>query len=463
MERDGRANRYSPETRERAVRMVLENQGSDEDRSAAIRAMAPKIGCRRETPSPLGGAVGDRYREPGWCEQPGAGPDQGAGTRGPGTAAGERDPEEGQRVFCPRSRTCRAGAAVQRDGARPPVQAMIAFIDEFGMRPPSVRGPCRTRPAWGQAIVAPSVRATMAARSAGFCRSPHPRITRTSRRPAILRERAVVPRRDAELMPEVRRVWEENLQVYGVCKVWRQLRREGFDVAVRRLSRTDGVHLLTTVARLMKKMGIQGVIRGKSRKTTIPDPALPCPRDKVNRQFRAPAPNRLWGRPSWRHRSEPDGRRLHICLDLAGRPAWPSDQWRPHAELYVAFVIDTFADRIVGWRASRSRQTQFVLPSRDHGSRTTLSGGGGPRTGPARAPSGRGSDPPFGSRRAISIAALRRTTGPRRASNHRSLRGLSRPHRGHGPPSPSATATIMPWPRPSSGRSRPRSSTVSGP
>ena len=218
----------------------------------------------------------------------------------------------------------------------------------------------------------------------------------TARDPSRASGRA---RRDAELMPEIRRVWEENLQVYGVCKVWRQLRREGFDVAVRRLSRTDGVHLLTTVARLMKKMGIQGVIRGKPQKTTIPDPALPCPRDKVNRQFRAPAPNRLWGRPSWRHRSEPDGRRLHIRLDLAGRPAWPSDQWRPHAELYVAFVIDTFADRIVGWRASRSRQTQFVLPSRDHGSRTTLSGGGGPRTGPARAPSGRGSDPPFGPRR----------------------------------------------------------------
>jgi transposase InsO family protein len=89
-------------------------------------------------------------------------------------------------------------------------------------------------------------------------------------------------KRDAELRPHIQRVFDANWQVYGVRKVWRQLRREGFDVA------------RCTVARLMRAMDIQGVIRGKPQKTTIPDKKLPCPLDKVNRQFRVPAPNMLW-------------------------------------------------------------------------------------------------------------------------------------------------------------------------
>ena len=125
-------------------------------------------------------------------------------------------------------------------------------------------------------------------------------------------------------MPVVRRVREENFRVYGVCKVWRQMCREGFDVA------------RCTVARLMKKTELQGVVRGRPRKTTIPDPALPCPLDRANRQFRAPAPNRLW------------------VSDFTYVSTW-------QGFAYVAFVIDAFADRIVGWRVSRSRQIQFVL------------------------------------------------------------------------------------------------------
>lgn len=96
--------------------------------------------------------------------------------------------------------------------------------------------------------------------------------------PARLSERA---KRDAELRPEIARVFDANFRVYGVRKVWRQLEREGFDVA------------RCTVARLMRSMGLQGVIRGKPIKTTRSDKAAPCPLDKVNRQFRAPAPNRL--------------------------------------------------------------------------------------------------------------------------------------------------------------------------
>src|SRR5438105_319155 len=97
--------------------------------------------------------------------------------------------------------------------------------------------------------------------------------------PAKLPARA---RQDAALKIDIRRVFEENFRVYGVRKVWRQLKREGFDVA------------RCTVSRLMRDMGLRGVIRGKSVKTTISDKAAPCPLDHVNRQFKAPRPNVLW-------------------------------------------------------------------------------------------------------------------------------------------------------------------------
>jgi putative transposase len=152
--------------------------------------------------------------------------------------------------------------------------------------------------------------------------------------PARLSDRA---KRDEELRPQIQRVFDANWQVYGVRKVWRQLRREGFDVA------------RCTVARLMKAMGIQGVIRGKPQKTTIPDKKLPCPLDKVNRQFRVPAPNMLW------------------VSDFTYVATWKgprhghSDQWRSHGSIYVAFVIDAYARRIVGWRVSTTPHAGFVL------------------------------------------------------------------------------------------------------
>jgi putative transposase len=131
-------------------------------------------------------------------------------------------------------------------------------------------------------------------------------------------------KRDAGLCPEIHRVWEENFQVYGVRKVWRQLRREGIEIA------------RCTTARLMKQMGLAGVIRGKPVKTTVSNPAAPCPRDKVNRLFQAPRPNMLW------------------VSDFTYVATW-------QGFVYVAFVIDVFARRIVGWRVSRSAQTGFVL------------------------------------------------------------------------------------------------------
>jgi len=96
--------------------------------------------------------------------------------------------------------------------------------------------------------------------------------------PNLLSDRA---KRDEEMKPQIERVFEENLSVYGVRKVWHQMRREGSDIA------------RCTVARLMKDIEIEGVVCGKKPKTTIPDNALPCPLDMVNRQFRAPAPNVL--------------------------------------------------------------------------------------------------------------------------------------------------------------------------
>jgi transposase InsO family protein len=130
--------------------------------------------------------------------------------------------------------------------------------------------------------------------------------------------------RDAKLSREIKRVFDENFQVYGVRKVWRQLLREGHTAA------------RCTVERLMKKMGLEGVIRGKRMKTTVPDKAAPCPLDHVNRQFRAERPNVLW------------------VSDFTYVSTWTGF-------VYVAFVIDAFARRIVGWRASRTAHAGFVL------------------------------------------------------------------------------------------------------
>lgn len=131
-------------------------------------------------------------------------------------------------------------------------------------------------------------------------------------------------RRDRVLIPLIERVWQANLQVYGADKVWRQLNREGVVVA------------RCTVERLMRRQGLRGVIRGKVVRTTISNSAAPCPQDRVNRQFKADRPNQLW------------------VSDFTYVSTWQG--WQ-----YVAFVIDVFARRIVGWRVSSSMHTDFVL------------------------------------------------------------------------------------------------------
>ncbi len=193
---------------------------------------------------------------------------------------------------------------------------MIAFIDAhrdaYGVEPI-----CRVLP------IAPSTWHEHAARRAD---------------PSRLPARA---KRDEVLKEEVRRVFDENFGVYGVRKVWRQMKREGFDIA------------RCTVARLMKSMGLQGVIRGKPVKTTISDKAAPCPLDKVNRQFQAPAPNRLW------------------VSDFTYVSTW-------RGFVYVAFVIDAYARRIVGWRVSRTAHANFVLDALEQAlhDRRPIHGGG---------------------------------------------------------------------------------------
>ena len=193
---------------------------------------------------------------------------------------------------------------------------MIAFIDEhretYGVEPI-----CRVLP------IAPSTYHAHAARRAD---------------PDKLPARA---KRDATLMAEIRRVWEDNFQVYGVRKIWRQLAREGIVVA------------RCTVARLMRAMGLQGAVRGKPVRTTVSDKAAPCPLDRVNRQFQAPRPNALW------------------VADFTYVLTWAGF-------VYGAFVIDAFARRIVGWRVSRTAHAGFVLDALEQAlhARRPVQGGG---------------------------------------------------------------------------------------
>ena len=148
-------------------------------------------------------------------------------------------------------------------------------------------------------------------------------------------------RRDADLREKIQRVFDENFHVYGVRKVWRQLRREGESLA------------RCTVERLMRGMGLRGVVRGRPVRTTLSDRKAPCPLDKVNRQFQASRPNALW------------------VSDFTYVATW-------QGFVYVAFVIDAFARRIVGWRASRTAHTGFVLDALEQAlhERRPVHGGG---------------------------------------------------------------------------------------
>ncbi|WP_429205307.1 IS3 family transposase [Massilia sp. UYP11] len=278
--------KYSPEVAERAVRMVSEAGSQYESQWAAITSIAAKIGC---TPETLRRWVRQQARDTG--QRP-----------GPTTAEEERVKalEREVRELRKANEILRLASGFFRPGgARPPLQAVRAFIDRY-------------RHAYG---VEPICKVMQVA-SSGYWR-----YAAQQRNPAL---RCARVQRDEVLSVDIERVWQANLQVYGADKVWRQLRREGTDVA------------RCTVERLMRKTGLRGVMRGKGVRTTLADAKAPCPLDRVNRQFKAQRPNQLW------------------VSDFTYVSTW-------QGFVYVAFVIDVFARRIVGWRVSSSMQTDFVL------------------------------------------------------------------------------------------------------
>ena len=176
---------------------------------------------------------------------------------------------------------------------------MVAFIDAH-------RDAYGVEPICAQLPIAPSLYYERKARQADPERVP-PRL-----------------RRDEALRPEIQRIHEENFGVYGARKVWRQLGREDIDVA------------RCTVERLMRSLGLQGVVRGRKCRTTIGDESAERPLDRVNRQFVAKRPNQLW------------------VADFTYVATWSGF-------VYAAFVIDVFARRIIGWRVARSMSAELVL------------------------------------------------------------------------------------------------------
>ncbi|WP_375572370.1 IS3 family transposase [Seohaeicola saemankumensis] len=279
-------NKFSPEVRERAVRLVFDNEGQHGSRWQAIMSIAAKIGCAPQT-------LND------WVKKA-----EVNGGKRPGVSSEMADrmkalERENRELRQANEILRKASAYFCAGGARPPVEVMVGFIDAH-------RDAHGVEPICNVLLIAPSTYYDHLAKRAD---------------PTRRSDRA---RRDETMRPEIRRVFEENWSVYGVRKVWHQLRREGFTVA------------RCTVARLMKDMDIQGIIRGKPHRTTIPDKKQPCPLDKVNRQFRVPAPNMLW------------------VSDFTYVATWKGFA-------YVAFVIDAYARRIVGWRVSTSPHAGFVL------------------------------------------------------------------------------------------------------
>ncbi len=204
------------------------------------------------------------------------------------------------------------------------------------------------------------------------CRSPRRRTTST--RPG--RPIRAASRRGSSAMRElctsIQRVWDENFRVYGASKVWRQLKREGSPVA------------RCTVERLMRRLGLEGVVRGRRCRTTIPADLAERPADLVNRDFTATGPNQLW------------------VADLTYVATWTGF-------VYVAFVIDVFARRIVGWRVTSSLQTDLALDALEQALYAR------------RATSG--SDPSQRSRQSIPVDSLHGTPG---RSRYRSFGGQRR-------------------------------------
>ncbi|EPK8382134.1 IS3 family transposase [Escherichia coli] len=278
--------RFSPEVRQRAVRMVLESQGEYDSQWAAICSIAPKTGC---TPETLRVWVRQYER------------DTGGGDGGLTTAERQRLKElerENRELHRSNNILRQASAYFCEGGVRPPLEKIMPLLDKL-------REQYGVGPVCSELHIAPS--------TYYHCQQqrhhPDKRCTRAQR--------------DDWLKREIQRVYDENHQVYGVRKVWRQLLREGIRVA------------RCTVARLMAVMGLAGVLRGKKVRTTVSRKTV-ATGDRVNRQFVAERPDQLW------------------VADFTYVSTW-------QGFVYVAFIIDVFAGYIVGWRVSSSMETTFVL------------------------------------------------------------------------------------------------------
>nr|WP_087205762.1 IS3 family transposase [Yoonia vestfoldensis] len=283
-------NRHTPaypaELRERGVRLFRENRADYASDTAAYKAIAPKLGC-----SP------DSLRV--WCQQA----ERDAGQRA-GLTIAEKDrikelEREVRELRQANEILKKASALFRSGGARPPVSQMIVFIDDH-RRVHGVEPICRVL---------------------GIAPSTYYALKAVERDPDLASDRA---KQDQLDMAAIKEAFDGSRGRYGARKVWHQLRRSGHDIA------------RCTVERLMKAMGLQGVVRGKKVTTTNPDTAQPCPDDKVNRAFVAAMPNQLW------------------VSDFTYVSSW-------QGMVYVAFVIDVFARKIVGWRVSTSMTTGFVL------------------------------------------------------------------------------------------------------
>ncbi|EJW0618697.1 IS3 family transposase, partial [Escherichia coli] len=278
--------RFSPEVRQRAVRMVLESQSEYDSQWATICSIAPKIGC---TPETLRVWVRQHER------------DTGGGDGGLTTAERQRLKElerENRELRRSNDILRQASAYFGEGGVRPPLEKMMPLLDKL-------REQYGVGPVCSELHIAPS--------TYYHCQQQrhHPD------------KRSARAQHDDWLKREIQRVYDENHQVYGVRKVWRQLLREGIRVA------------RCTVARLMAVMGLAGVLRGKKVRTTISRKAVAAG-DRVNRQFVAERPDQLW------------------VADFTYVSTW-------QGFVYVAFIIDVFAGYIVGWRVSSSMETTFVL------------------------------------------------------------------------------------------------------
>ncbi|MEZ7001489.1 IS3 family transposase [Klebsiella variicola] len=278
--------RFSPEVRQRAIRMVLESQNEYDSQWAALSSIAPKIGCTPET-----------LRT--WLRQYER--DAGNGDGGLSTAERQRLKElerENRELRRSNDILRQASAYFCEGGVRPPVEKITPLVD-------TLRDEHGVGPVCHELDIAPST---------------YYRHQAQRQRPDRRSQRA---QRDDLLKPEIQRMYDKNHSVYGVRKVWRQLQREGIRVA------------RCTVARLMTVMGLAGVRRGKKVRTTVSRKDAAAG-DRVNRQFVAERPDQLW------------------VADFTYVSTW-------QGFAYVAFIIDVFAGRIVGWRVSSSMETRFVL------------------------------------------------------------------------------------------------------